>query len=482
MKNIFTLFALILFSFQLQGQLFYQELIRTFTIPEIEQLRDDMELPEGLLPINYEVDVYKILYNTPYKHLDSLVQASGAIFVPKNTECPVPLGSYGHGTQSIRSNVASNLNGGQWEVSLFFAAAYGYMITNPDYLGLGDSDPAVKIHPYTHAFSQSHTTVNMLRSARQLAESIDIEMNGQIFLYGYSHGGFTTVATHRLIEEEFPEEFHIAASAPMSGPYDLIDAQVDLIISTEPYATPGYLPYIVLAYKEMFPDLLEDFIIDEVFVPPYNTLLPDLFYSGDYSIGYINGQCTPVPRDMISPQVMSEFENDPNHPLRQALAESHMLDWAPQAPIKLFYCNGDEQVTYLNSELAYDAWTNNGAPNVEKVDLGDLTHGECAEFAFIQALFFFEDHKTCWGTLNNHNISKEEIEVFPNPTKGWIEFKGIEDRSEIRVVNAIGKEIFNGTTDLRKLDVSSWNNGFYFFEIEDTLSDKILIGKFSILK
>ncbi len=481
MKYIYSLILVFSFAFHSHAQMFEHELIQTFTISDIEQVMEDLGLPQGLIPVNYEVDVYKVLYNTPYRHPDSLVQASGAIFIPKNVDCPLPIANYAHGTQSQRSAASSNLSGGQWDVSLLFAGGFGYMITSPDYIGLGDADPSVKVHPYTHAFSQSHTAINMIRSGRQLADILDVTLNDQIFLYGYSHGGFATVATHRLIEEEYPEEFHIAASAPMSGPYDLIGAQVDLIISTEEYATPGYLPYIVLAYKELFPDLLVDFEIEDVFVPPYDTLLPNLFYSGDYGIGYINNQCEPVPRDMINPTIMTDFETDLNHPLRQALAQSHMLDWAPQAPIKLMYCNGDEQVTYLNSELAYDAWIANGSTQVEKIDFGAFSHNDCAQYAFLNGIQYFDSYKVCYNVSNN-DIKKEIINVYPNPSTENIRFEGLSSDAPIRISNAMGQMIFSGSLTQGNLNISSLQNGIYFFEINEDSSDIVHIGKFTIMK
>ncbi len=484
MKRIITCFIFLTATLIVNAQMIQYELLQTYTPADLDQLVIDFGLEEINLPaFEHNVEAYKVLYNTPYKHIDSLVQASGAVFIPRGASCPLPIANYGHGTQTKRENASSSLNGGQWEVSLMIAGAYGYMVTSPDYLGLGDADPRVKIHPYTHAFSQGHTSLNMMRSARELASILEEDLNGEIFLYGYSHGGFTTVATHRMIEEEgLTDEFHIAASAPMSGPYDLIDAQVELMISEEEYATPGYLPYIILSYKEMFPELLADISIDDVFVPPYDTLLPPLFYSGDYGIGYINGVCEPVPRDMINPQIMADFENDPNHPLRQALAESHMLDWAPQAPIKLFYCSGDEQVTYLNSELAYDSWVANGAPNVEKANLGaELDHNGCAEQAFFWGLFYFQNHRTCFG-VNNNDLVRERIDVFPNPANNEIRFEGLTNQAEIRISNVTGQRILSVRLPDGVLDVSSLENGIYFFELKQQNEDKIRIGKFSIIK
>lgn len=387
MKNALTfLILLFLTCLIVNEQLSAQEVIsyeklRTYEAAEIGELLAGIGVPAGFIVPEYDVDIYKVLYRTPYLHRDSLVQASGAIAIPHAPDCTFPLASYFHGTQSKASNSASHLNGGQYEVGLALAST-GYIVSMTDYLGLGFPDEKVLIHPYIHLFSQGHTGVNMIRATKQVvAETEMANLNDQLFLFGYSQGGYATMAVQRIIEEEFPDEFNITYSIPMSGPYDLVEAQVDLIASDEPYPTPGYLPYILLAYQSIYGNLYEN--ISEGLKAPYDSLMPALFYSKEYSIGYINNQSTDVPKHMVIDSLIEAFEGDLNHPLREDLRENHLLDWAPQAPVRILYCRGDDQVTYLNSEYAYDSWTANGAPNVLKDDLGDHDHNGCALFAFL---------------------------------------------------------------------------------------------------
>src|SRR5207244_924185 len=101
---------------------------------------------------DYAVDFYRVLYTTPYKNVDSLVTASGAIAVPRNASCALPLAGYYHGTVSNRTGVPS-YQSQEATVGVLLAAS-GYLVAMPDYIGLGDSDPKVIIHPYIHAFTQ----------------------------------------------------------------------------------------------------------------------------------------------------------------------------------------------------------------------------------------------------------------------------------------------------------------------------------------
>jgi len=80
-------------------------------------------------------------------------------------------------------------------VSLF--ATTGYAAVVPDYLGLGDS-PGLQL--YHHARSEATACVDLLRAARTWCASNNVELNDQLFLAGYSHGGHVTMALHRELE------------------------------------------------------------------------------------------------------------------------------------------------------------------------------------------------------------------------------------------------------------------------------------------
>ncbi len=452
-------------------QLISYEVLDTFTTADINGLMDDLGLPAGIVVPEYDVVYCKVLYNTAYKTLDNQVQASGGMAIPLIDDCPLPLVSYQHGTQAKVNNVSSNMNGGQWEVTILYASV-GYMVGSPDYLGLGDPDPEVIVHPYMHHWSQAHTTINMLRAGREIAEAEGIALNDQIFFFGYSQGGSASVAAQKYIEEFYSDEFQVTANAPMSGAYDLKVAQVELIASDEVYPTPGYLPYIIIGYESIYDVLYDD--PSEMFVAPYDSLMPALFYGGEHSIGAINGMSEPIPKHMIQDSVVEAFISDTLHPFRQLLAESHLLEWAPQAPVKLHYCSGDEQVTYLNSENAYDQWTANGAPNVEKANFGPFTHNDCALFCFVAARDYFDSFKlNCDGTPPGNPVGiaideqlSQRLFAFPNPGSDLVRIGIAHQDYTVVVYDLLGKKVLNQNND-NDLDVSDLSNGTYFFQVSD---------------
>ncbi len=471
--------SLVLFLSLYLGTFAQGEIVSYYKINSLNLVQLDSILnifgAQGIIPPTYEVDVYKVLYKTPYRHIDSLVTVSGAMVVPKNTECPVPLSIYMHGTASNRTGVPS-YGSTEINVGLLFGML-GNIVVLPDYLGLGDSDTSVIVHPYIHAWSQANTSINMIRAGRHMEDSLGITDNGQLFLFGYSQGGFATAATLREIETNYPNEFNVTAAAPMSGAFDLNGAQKDLILSDSVYATPGYLPYVILSYQSIYGNLYDS--VQQMFKSPYDSIMPALFYAKDKGIGYINNQATPVAKDMLQDSVLINFEADSLHPLRVALNESDLMNWAPQAPVGLFYCRGDEQVTYLNSENAFTQWTANGAPNVTKQELGNFSHGGCIDKALINGLAYFNSFITgCVGITEKNNL---DLNIYPNPTGGLVVLQTKSNLGgAVTIQNLLGQQVYAGQLEqgqAETLDLSYLTPGTYIVRMVhgDQISSKKLI-------
>ncbi|CAN5186028.1 hypothetical protein BH09BAC1_BH09BAC1_04760 [soil metagenome] len=476
MKKIATLIimlALYVGTFA-QGEIVSFTKTNTLTIADLDSVLAGFGAGSLITPL-YELDVYKVLYKTPYRTLNNLVTVSGAMVVPKNTACPVPMAMYMHGTTSDRTGVPS-YGSQELTIGLLFAML-GNTVVLPDYLGLGDSDTSVIVHPYIHAWSQANTSLNMVRAGRHVQDSLGITNNGQLFLFGYSQGGFATAATLREMETNYPTEFNVTAAAPMSGAFDLTGAQKDQIASDSAYATPGYLPYIILSYQSIYGNLYDS--IQQVLKAPYDSLMPALFYSKNYGMGYINNQATPVPKHMVQDSTLANFEADSTHPLRVALAESHLLNWAPQAPIKLFYCTEDEQVTPLNSTNAYASWTANGAPNVEIQNLGPYTHGDCVQYALLNGLAYFQRFSS--GCVGLKEVVTAAFELFPNPSTGLVILQTKGDMAaKVTVQNILGQQVYNsqlGQGQSHTLDLSHLQAGTYIVKLQqgDVVSSRKLI-------
>lgn len=402
MSKILPVFYCVALIFQLpnllKAQLISVELIRQESNADILQILNNFGVPPSLINTQYPVDMYRVRYLTTHPAEQQPVEASGALMIPRNNSCPTPLVSYQHGTVSKKTDVPS-FNSAEADIGKVFSSC-GYVVCLPDYIGLGTSPG---MHPYVHAKSQSDAALDLLRMARLLTDSLDYALNDQLFLFGYSQGGHATMGLHKEIEENYAQEFTVTASAPMSGPYDLSVTQAQVLVADSPYATPGYLPYVVLGYQSVYGNFYDD--VSEIFIPPYNETIPPLF-DGNYSMGFINSQVPSIPNQILVPEQLDDFIHNPDNPLRLALQANNVYDWTPQAPIRIMYCEGDDQVIYHNSVKAYNTLVANGATQIEQFNFGNFDHGGCVQFCLLSAYAYFRDRTDVSnGMLADLNIT-----------------------------------------------------------------------------
>lgn len=315
----------------------------------------------------YGVALYKIVYETIDAH-GRQTKASGALAIPVGGGGPLPLLSYQHGTVANRSTVASQYG---FDLASILFGGDGYVVAIPDYLGLGESPG---LHPYVHAASLATAIVDMLRASRELCRRNNVTLSGKLFLLGYSEGGYATMAAHRSIEEEYAGEFQITASAPMAGPYDMSGTMREFFMKNSRYADPFYLPYVVLAYNDVY-HLADS--LGQIFAEPYAERLPKLF-NGENEGFTINEELPPVPKDVLAPAFLESFRTDSLNPLRRALLENDLTRWTPRAPMRLYHCISDDRVPYDNAEVAYQRFRSRGAMQVELITLNEGGHGSCA--------------------------------------------------------------------------------------------------------
>ena len=449
MKKLYFVLILGFFLNTLNAQII--EFVKTdsITIPQMNQVLADFGVPSGYITIRYAVDFYSVRYITRHPADDSPIEASGAIAIPRGISCPLPLASYQHGTIAEKIDVPS-FNNYEANIGKIFAGC-GYVTCMPDYIGLGTSPG---LHPYVHARSEADAALDLMRAARVLQDSLTFNLNDQLFLFGYSQGGHATMALHKEIETNYPDEFQVTISAPMSGPYDLSGVQADVITGMEPYPTPGYLPYVVFAYQSVYGNFYTD--ISELFVSPYDVDLPPLF-DGTYSMGYINSQVPSIPNQVLVPSQLADFQTNPDNVLRLALAQNDVYDWTPTAPVRLMYCNGDDQVNYQNSEKAYDRFLSNGAQDVQFFDFGPFTHSGCVQFCLLAAYTLFEEAKD--ARMGMEFTYALEPAVAPGFDNGSI---------EINLSGGTSPYVFQWDPSVSNTaSAESLEGGTYFIHIED---------------
>ncbi len=320
----------------------------------------------GFDPVaDYGISVYDIHYesHSEYGTVDTL---SGLVIIPHSPTEAFPIFTYQHGTVILDSQAPSITGISADNVEILFisliTAPSGFITVIPDYTGIGDPD---KYHPYIIANSHTQALVNMIRGVKQLSFELEgndeFQFNDQLFLVGYSDGGYATLASQKGIQIDYSDELSVTASFPMAGPYDLSGTMVDYFLSEPEYTQPYYVPYVLTSHLWYYQGLDVDF--SEYFEPFWADTLPSLF-DGTHSGSEINELMPENPLDILLDDVLEEFENDEDHFFRQSLEENTLLDWVPESPTYFYHGMGDDIVPYENAQVAYDTFINNGATDV----------------------------------------------------------------------------------------------------------------------
>jgi pimeloyl-ACP methyl ester carboxylesterase len=311
-------------------------------------------------------EVYTISYNTFFQGKSKV--ASGLVCIPMG-EGPFPILSYQNGTNTLHSNAPSVSPNSDLYLMLEFISSAGFVISLPDYLGFGSSDNM--FHPYLHKESTVQCVIDMLRAVKELAEIRSVQLKDDLYITGYSQGGWATLQVQKAIETDYSDEFRLKASAPCAGPYDLSYIN-DYIRELTEYPMPYFLGYICHSYSN-----LEgiDIPMNELFKEPYDSRIPNL-YDGSKSGEDINAELTTVISDLLTQNYIQNFETDEVFsPLRSALETNSISAWSTSIPTKIIHGTSDTFVPFEVSQNLYDDFAANGSDDkVELIPLTGLDH------------------------------------------------------------------------------------------------------------
>ncbi|MEL6656270.1 MAG: T9SS type A sorting domain-containing protein [Bacteroidota bacterium] len=415
------------------------------------------------------IEYWKVTYTTPdvFNQLDT---ASGLLVLPVREETTIyPLLVYQHGTVDGPQDVPSNLAGGFQIAEVF--GGLGYVSLAPDFLGAGE---ARGFHPYVHRESEASAAVDMVRAVRAHAPEIDLLLNDQLFVTGYSQGGHASMALHQSLELELSDEFTVTAAAHLSGPYSISGVMRDVILSDEPYNFVAYLPNTYLSYNYVY-GLYDD--IEEVFKPAYVQPIQD-FFDGNIGLGALNSTLiaaltsefgAPITRNILQDSIVAALE-DPNadHPIVDALRDNDTYEWAPQQPTRIFYCMADDQVNFRNSIVADSVMQELGAVSLSTADVNpSADHGQCVEPAVIQTALFFSSFAD-WTVDTDEMLNSIPLKVFPVPAQDWMQLEGLEEDAFVQLLNQQGQIVLQnmllqGNT---RLDISYVPAGLYMLQVQ----------------
>ena len=294
---------------------------------------------ENLQP-RYAVTSYRIEYLT-VGATGQTVKASGLVSVPnKPAGAKSPVLSYQHGTIFRDAEAPSN-NAVASEISVVMASL-GYIVLAPDYVGYGVSKGVP--HPYLQAAPMAASVIDFLTAAKTWRQQTGVYDNQQLFLTGYSEGGYATMAAHRALQAgNLPHLQQLRMVVPGAGPYNVqatLDSLIDIVRDKNKVLgaliQPGFLKKLGgSAQREVRRALLKELIPDDA-----DTSIDALFLDNFLS------------DDVKATDRLSNVHN-----------------WRPQVPVYLYHGRDDQTVPYASSTSTLAAMQAQGASDL--VSLSD---------------------------------------------------------------------------------------------------------------
>ena len=128
-------------------------------------------------------------------------------------------------------------------------ASTGFIMVVPDFIGFGSSKKIM--HPYYVEETSALAVIDGLRAVRELMNQEEISSDAELYLSGYSEGGYVAMATHKYIEDNGLEYFNLKASFPACGGYYMKGVR-DFFFDQQVYEPPYYMAYIAESYRTYY--------------------------------------------------------------------------------------------------------------------------------------------------------------------------------------------------------------------------------------
>jgi dipeptidyl aminopeptidase/acylaminoacyl peptidase len=251
----------------------------------------------------------------------------------------------------------------------------------PDYIGYGKS--ASVPHPYEHRESLAQSSLDMLRAVKEYIAQEKIAWNNNVYLGGYSEGGFATMSMLKMMEEKAPTEFTIKAASLGSGAYDKT-AFTKFVASnkTTPQAqfNSSYI-WVLLTYDAIY-GLKKP--MSHYFKEPY---------AAQITANKHLAQITVPMQDILQDAFKKSVAEGSDMAFVNAIKDNDVFDWKPVAQMRLYHGTADDYVYFFNSQNAFDAMRKRGAMNVNLVPLNGKNHSSAIQDFLLGTIEFFGNNR-----------------------------------------------------------------------------------------
>lgn len=316
-----------------RGALLEGQLVKTNTVPDsTAAISDPAAKAPAVIPV-YDVKQYRVTYQT-VDGGGKLTTASGVIAIPqKPAGAKSPLLSFQHGTVFHDIEAPSNDTVATSPINII--ASLGFVVVAADYVGYGASRG--QDHPYLQKDPSAAAVTDFLTAAKQWLAEQRLPLNEQLFLTGYSEGGYVTLAAQQALEAA---GVPITASVAGAGPYDL-QYTLDELLNTKALlaAAGGALGLSRPAPAAKYPGKIDEATVDlmmYILIPKES----DIKFSKTF--------------------LMDWMAND-----YATMKYNSLYDWQAKTPTRLTHGRDDVTVPFGNATRAWEGMKAKLTPDLE---------------------------------------------------------------------------------------------------------------------
>jgi dienelactone hydrolase len=298
-------------------------------------VRDEYKKNDVFPAAQYPVKLYKVRYASVVPELgNSPTIASGLVVVPESGAKTMPVVSYQHGTVFSKDDVPSRPEqSSETRIMISRFAAQGYVVICADYFGRGDSDLP---DSYLVKESTQQATYDMLQAAKSVLGRLGVAP-GQLFISGWSQGGWATMAFLQKLESL---KVPVAAAAVASGPVDVALTLNRWVNNPQP-VDAVYLPASVTLLAHAYANYHGVPRFTEFAIRPQYVQAAHDLYAGRIDFTAFYAKTTPSLTDFTTPEFRAMVASA-SGAFGASLQAAQVYRWRQVTPLRTWYGGADE--------------------------------------------------------------------------------------------------------------------------------------------
>lgn len=412
MKHFFRVLLLLLFSMGLlacnesdNNQKFYPAAkeVQTVDTVSVETIRgyyesflktipgfSSAEIRSELSKIKYDVIFSVVEYEVsdPFGKTKTLSGLVGYPVLPvSKTEKMQPkfrIASFQHGTIALESQAPTKiaLEGDNRQMGILPlvvpAHENGYVIVMPDYFGYGNDEK--NSHYYEHRSSLAGASRSLIEDLPGYLNRKGIRVDfDNLFLFGYSEGGFATMSTLKSFSEATNSQFKNFTTIAGAGAYDKVSTALDVVQRTTPNPPSFICSYIwvLLTYNSVYKINRE---LDQMF---QSGVVPEIRrYVGNDSI-MSNHTLPTEPVNVFNANFVKELVAGTDTLFMKTLVDNNVSDFDAKGKLTLIHGDADTYVPTFNTDSAFVRLQKRGV-DVQKIIVPNGTHSTTYPFFMLE--------------------------------------------------------------------------------------------------